>query len=186
MISFDFLRPAQPALLRALIEWRLPSAYYAPAAALCSVLFIAAGAHAIEATRLHAALALESAYRARFDESRVRLRAAGVEVRRVRDLIELDARVRRMSLSGYRNAQNLAGIANALPAHAWLTSIAYDGNDVVLQGRASGLSAVSGVLRGIERARRAGEPVLETTALDDRAEQAEKMSYTVRLRRSAP
>ena len=184
MISFDFLRPAQPAVLRKVLEWRMPSEYYAPAAALCTVLLTALGACVIEQGRLQASLSLESAYRVRYEQSRVQLRAAGVELRRIRELIELDARVRRMTISGYRNAQTLAGIANALPAHAWLTSIAYDGNDVVLEGRAAGLPAIGGVLRGLESMRNAGEPVLETTALDERADGPQKMSYTVRLRRS--
>lgn len=182
MISFDFLHAAQPPLFRKLAQWRAPAEYYAPAAALCTVLLTLAGACAIEESRLHASIALESAYRARYERSREHLRSAGVELRRIREIVELDTRVRRMTASGFRNAQRLAGIANALPSHAWLTSIAYDGDDTLLEGRASGLPAVSAVLRGVERERGLGEPVLESTALDEQSGTGEKISYRVRLR----
>lgn len=182
MISFDFLHAAQPPVIRKIAQWHMPPEYYAPVAALCTVLLCAAGACGIEQSRLRASLVMESAYRIRYDRSRAQLRSAGIELQRIREIVELDNRVRRMTVSGYRNAARLAGIANALPSHAWLTSIAYDGDDIVLEGRASGLPAVAAVLRGIERKRAAGEPVLESTTLDDRANGAEKMIYTVRLR----
>lgn len=184
MISFDFLHAAQPALIRKVAQWRMPPEFYAPAAALCGVLLATAGACGIEESRLHSSLAMESAYRARYEQSRTQLQSAGIELRRIREIIELDDRVRRMTVSGYRNAERLAGIANALPSHAWLTSIAYDGEDIVLKGRASGLPAVGAVLRGIERSRGLGEPALESTTLDDGANSVEKMLYTVRLRRA--
>lgn len=182
MISFDFLHAAQPPLIRKITQWRMPPELYAPVAALCTVLLATAGACAIEQNRLQASLAIESAYRVRYEQSRARLRSAGIELRRIRDIIELDDRVRHMAVSGYRNAARLAGIANALPSHAWLTSIAYDGDDIVLEGRASGLPAVAAVLRDIERKQVAGEPALDSTTLDDRANGVEKMLYTVRLR----
>jgi Fimbrial assembly protein (PilN) len=181
MISFDFSRSAPPEFLRRVLEFRIPDRYHAALMALTGVALTIAGAWSIESHRLHQTLRLQAFYQRRYDSSVHALARANVFEARVKRLSVLAARVRTIRASGYADARRLAEIANNLPRHAWLTSIAYDGDAVSLEGRARDLGVLSDVIRGLTRAPHLHEPVLSSaTVVSDKPEKG-TIKYVLRV-----
>ncbi len=165
MISFDFVRSAPPDWLRYLLEIRVPQRLHnALIGVLAAILFVS-GAWVIEHHRAATARAIEVAYRQRFENSQRALIRTKIFYERVQALIALDRRVRRIVASGDADAYRLAQIANNLPTHAWLTSISRDPSGIALEGRADNLGVLSGVLRGLMRARDLRNPTLTSAQL---------------------
>lgn len=179
--SFDYARSAPPEFVRRVLEFRIPERLYAVLTALSLAGLVVAGAWLIEAHRLHATLYIESIYRTRFEVSERALRKTNVYEKRVRQLLALDAQIRAIRVSGERDARRLAGISNALPAHAWLTSVVYDGDGIALEGRAADLKVLSTVMRELMHAHNVRQPSLVNAALAPEVGRKGEIKYTLRL-----
>jgi Tfp pilus assembly protein PilN len=185
MTSFDYARSAPPECVRRILEFRIPARFHGLLAAFCVAALLVAGAWLVEAHRLQAALDVESIYRRRFDASERALRKTDVYENRVKRLVALDERIRDIQTSGQKDARRLAEIANALPSHAWLTAIAYDGDAIRLEGRARDLRVLSDVVRSLMHAGDLHEPTLSTAALISDPGQ-KGIRYALRLEGSRP
>lgn len=181
MTSFDYARSAPPEFVRRVLEFRIPDRFHAVLAAFCVAALVVTGVWLIEAHRLQAALEVESIYRRRFDASERALRKTDVYENHVKELLALDERIRDIQASGRKDARRLAGIANALPSHAWLTAIAYDGDAIRLEGRAQDLRVLADVVRRLMRASDLREPTLTTAALIGDPGQKSEIKYALRL-----
>lgn len=181
VISFDFSRSAPPEFLRRILEFRIPERYHAALIALTGVALTMAGAWTIESHRLHQTLQLQAVYERRYDSSVRALARTNVFETRVKRLSALAARIRTIRASGYTDARRLAEIANHLPQHAWLTSIAYDGDAVSLEGRARDLGVLSAVIRGLARAPHLREPVLSSATVVSDPPEKGTIRYVLRV-----
>lgn len=165
MTSFDFLRSARPDWLQRVLEIRVPQRLHSALIGLLASLTVIGGAWAIEQHRLAGARAIEAEYRVRFEVSERVLLTTKVFYDQVQALIALDRRVRGIVASGDADARRIAEIANNLPDHAWLTSISRDPSGISLEGRAENLGVLSGVMRGLMRARNLHNPTLTSAQL---------------------
>lgn len=178
---FDYARSAPPEILRRALEFRIPERVRGALTALALAALVVAGAWLIEAHRLQATLQMESIYRTRFDASERALRQTHVYEERVKRLLELDAQIQSIRRSGTLDARRLAEISNALPAHAWLTSIAQEGDAIALEGRAEDLRILSAVMRRLMQAHDIGNPALVNASLVPARGRGNEVKYALRL-----
>jgi hypothetical protein len=160
MIGFDYLHAARPALLRRVMELRIPARVHNPLIALAGAILVVTGAWGIEAYRLQRALQLEARYRQRFEESRLEVARTRIMYGRLERLVALDRRINRIVRSGDDDARRLAEIANRLPERAWLTSISHDSTGIALEGRAEDLTVVSRTVGALAKSRVLRNPTL--------------------------
>ncbi len=153
-MSFDYLRSARADWIRRVMDLRVPPRLHAALLALATAAALAGSVWVVEGCRLAGARRMEAAYSVRFTESERAVRRSNVYYARVNALVALDARVQNIVDSGNRDARRLAEIANNLPPHAWLASIARDDRGVTLEGRARDLRVLGGVLSAFARGRR--------------------------------
>jgi hypothetical protein len=150
MKRFDFLRDGERALPETLRAAFASSAMRAPL--ICAGgIFAAIGiAVAAETYALDAAAHAAQNYEARYATAR----AAGDAVERVQRQAlrssENADRVRWLRGSGTRVAGGLARVANALPAHAWLTAIDRVPGGYTLSGAAADPAAIAGMFGAFE------------------------------------
>jgi hypothetical protein len=181
MICFDFTRSAPPTFVRKLLEFRVPVRYHAGLITLSMTILGLAGAWSIESYRLHDTLAVQFVYQQRYNLSQRALRQAHVYEERVKRIVALDRRIRTIRRSGYAEASRLAEIANNLPSHAWLTTIAYDGDAISIEGQAKDLRALSDVVRGLTHAKHFREPSLVNAAVSTDPRENGLVKYIVRV-----
>jgi hypothetical protein len=186
MISFDFSRSAPPELLRRISELRIPERYHAALMTIAGVILAIAGGWAIESHRLHEIVALHAAYQQRYDESARALKRTNLYEDRVKRLIALAAKIRSVRASGYSDARRLAEIANSLPRHAWLTSIAYDGDAIALEGRTQDLHVLSKVIRALSHTGHLKNPTLSSAMVLAEPPQKKAIKYVLRVESSGP
>jgi Fimbrial assembly protein (PilN) len=186
MISFDFSHSARPEALRRIVEFRVPQHYYAVLLAIAGAIVTIGGAWLIESYRLHQTRDLQAVYQQRYDESVRALKRANVYESRVKRLVALAAKIRSIRSSGYADARRLAEIADNLPPHAWLTSIAYDGDAVSLEGRTKDLAVLSSVIRGLSRAPHLQHPLLSSAAVVSDPGQKHTIRYVLRVESRRP
>jgi Tfp pilus assembly protein PilN len=186
MISFDFSHSAPPEFLRRVSEFRIPERYYAALLAIAGVVLTVGGAWLIESHRLHDTLALQTVYQQRYDESVRALKRANVYEARVKRIVALAAKIRSIRSSGYADARRLAEIANNLPPHAWLTSIAYDGDAISLEGRTKDLRVLGSVIRGLSRAGHLRNPLLSSAMVVSEPPQKNTIKYVLRVESGTP
>ncbi|HEV3153402.1 MAG TPA: PilN domain-containing protein [Candidatus Baltobacteraceae bacterium] len=180
-MTFDYMHSARPRFVTRLIEWRIPSRLQAPALALLCAVICVAGAWTIEHRRFAGALSMESEYQRRYDRIHVQVVRADLYYQRICELVALDRQVRGIVASGDADARRLTEIANAIPPHVWLTGIAWDGSDVVLEGGAKTLSALSGVFHTLARGITVTSPTLVRAQRDARPGADTSTTYTLRL-----
>ena len=181
MISFDYRRSAPPSFIRRIVELRVPEHYQSVLIALGMSAIAVFGAWLIESRRLHQTLEMQSIYQQRFDAAQRALRHAKVYEARIRQLMALDSRLNTIRSSGGADARQLAEIANRLPERAWLTGIAYEGDALAIEGRATDLNALSAVIRNLTNASTMRSPSLvSATAVTD-TNRRPTIKYTLRL-----
>ncbi len=168
MNGFSFLEPGFPLQMeRALAFAR---AHSIALIAACACITLCSGTWAVERVRLHQALALQASYQVRFDLSKRELEARSVSFQRMLDVIAIDREIRHIADSGRTDARRITEVANAIPEHAWLTSVIRTADHMQIEGRARDLSAVSRVMRNLSNERGLANPALKTAALmDERA-----------------
>ncbi len=160
MTAFDYLHAPQPAWVSRVGAIRVPSYLHSALAALFFAVFIVTATWAIESHRLHAALTVQQIYEVRLERSRTDMERTKVLYGRLERLAAIDRQVHEIERSGDLDAKRLAEIADRLPPHAWLTSIARDSDGIALEGRARDLAAVSRTVRALATARLVANPVL--------------------------
>lgn len=168
MIRFDFIRNQQSSTLRRLREIRVPRRLYSAVTALIGAVAIVSGVSLIETYRLHTALTLERQHTDRLATSRAAIVRAHLTYHQLRELIALDERIRQIRGSGSRAAAQLAQVGNRLPAHVWLTAID-SGNGLLIDGEASGLSALSQTVLNLSGDRRTAPVLVNATSFSSNA-----------------
>jgi hypothetical protein len=180
-VRFDYLHSARPVIIQRLLEIRVPERFHGALFAVGAAIAVIGGAWGIQAYRLREALKVQAAYQQRYDETLARLKQTNVYYDRVRAIVALDRQVRQIALSGDTDARTLAEIANRLPQHAWLTGISHDGSGIALQGHAKDLSVLSGVMRGLMRAKQLRNPTLVTASSEKEQGQDAGLKYEVHV-----
>lgn len=181
MISFDYLHRISLFEELALSLEQVPGRMHLPAGALAAALLVAAGSWAIQSHRLNAIVAEREALAARNSQQERILRKTRLYAERVRHLADLASRVRIISRSGFSAAEKLASIAQDLPSNVWLTEIAPEREGLALQGRTSGLNALSDALRGLTRDPRLGEATLASAVFDENASAAIALRFALHI-----
>ncbi|MGZ3499198.1 MAG: PilN domain-containing protein [Vulcanimicrobiaceae bacterium] len=160
MTAFDYLHAPRPAVVRKMLEARVPERLHNPLLALGLAIAVVVGAWGIESYRLQSAVRLEERYQQRFDQSRRELARTKVFYSRLQRLVALDKQIAAIVRSGDDDARRLAEIANRLPERAWLTSISRDATGISLEGRAENLRVVSRTMGALAQSRVLRNPVL--------------------------
>lgn len=153
MTNFNFLRGPAPMWVRGLQGVRIPEHLMRGLLAVAVSLTVAGGGMVIERYRLRSAQARQAAYRDRFERSTTTLARARLDYDQVRGLLTLQQKLTKVSESGDVQALRLAGIAHAVPPHAWLTSLRERDGAVALEGGAASLARIADVLRGLTTVR---------------------------------
>ena len=120
---------------------------------------------AIERDRYYQTALLAQQYNARFETGRRRLHESTLYYRRTFALLTLDKQVHDIMASSDADASRIALLANALPPHAWLTSMTLRGDGIDLEGEVRDFGVVSDVLWSLAHTRGLREPVLKGAAL---------------------
>lgn len=149
VIAFNFLRPPLPVWAQRLQQICMPAQSAQAFFVMGASLAIVAGVMLIEHERLERAQAAEAAYRLRFERSTVALKEARLCYDRVRSLMALQQKLTNVSESGDVQALRLARIANAVPAHAWLTSLTERDRSIAVEGGTASLETLADALRGL-------------------------------------
>lgn len=186
MNSFDYLHDERDGLLARILDFRVPERMRGACTAVASVTFFVLSAWMLEAYRLHDALTSQAALQARLDATTAAVARTKVYYDRVVRIVAIDRQVREIVQSGDDRARQLAEIANAIPDHAWLTSIAADGSDIELDGSARDLTTLGLAFRSFARARSLGPPMLVRTESQSPRGRAPLVKYAMRLRGTAP
>lgn len=185
-MRFDYLHSARPLLVQRMLEIRVPERFHTALFALVGSVIVIAGAWGIDAYRLRQALRVEAVYQQRYDETARALKKTNLYYDRVKELVDLDRRVRKIAASGDADARTLAEIANRLPPHAWLTGIAHDATGLALDGRAKDLGVLSRVMQGLMHAKHLRSPTLISAGLDKERGQDTAMKYEIHIDGAAP
>ena len=177
MKRFDFLRDGDRALPEALQAPFGSSAIRAPLICAAGIVAAIGIAVAAETYAIDAATRAAQGYEARYATARAAREAvARVQRQALRSRGGAD-RVRRLRGSGARVAGELARIANALPAQAWLTAIDRVPGGYTLSGAAADPAAIAGVLGAFE----AQAPVLGSV---DGATGSQSARFTITIEAS--
>jgi Tfp pilus assembly protein PilN len=134
MIRFDFLHDAPPAAWAELLRARIPDRLRTALAATCTIAVVLIAWWAVEKVAIRQAQHEFTRLKAMADASRADLARAHVRRSHVEALLALDARVRRIRLSGAELSGRLSDIANHLPERAWTTSIRDDAGELEIDG----------------------------------------------------
>lgn len=151
MKSFDFLRDPVEGLWGRVLEVELPRRFVAP---LLSSAFVLAGvalSTAIDVRALHSERTMQR-------QAEVRLGRLDREVemlRMAREALQLSQRrirrLRELRQSGFRTADRIARLGNALERGTWATSISTQASLASVKGESDGLSALSGFVANVVR-----------------------------------
>ncbi|MBV8639368.1 MAG: PilN domain-containing protein [Candidatus Eremiobacteraeota bacterium] len=93
-------------------------------------------------------------------------------------LLALDAKLRRIRLSGSMLSHRLADIGNHVPSEAWLTSIVRTDDGLELRGRAQGLHVLSETVADLMSSSAASSPTLVRAVREEHG--APLISFTIR------
>lgn len=176
-MRFSYLRHSPPDAIERLRALRIAPELQAPLSALVTACAVILGwwcleRHWIAVARLEEARAL-----AHLQDSRNAFAATKIVRADVNRLLALDARLRRIRVSGSVVARSVVRIADELPKRAWLTSITPFQSGLELQGYAAGLDTLSETVKRLDR--RGSAPVLVRAAGEDRSPAF--LSFTVRI-----
>ncbi|MDQ2871526.1 MAG: PilN domain-containing protein [Candidatus Eremiobacteraeota bacterium] len=181
LTGFDYLHDARPVWLMRLYAMRVPAYLHNAASALFCAIVIVLGAWGIEVNRLHVALTTQQLFEVRFEASRTEMERTNVLYDRLKRLAGVDRQVHDIERSGDLDARRLAEIADRLPTHAWLTSIARDDSGLTLEGRARDLAVIGRTVRALATGRFIGNPVLLSATADSDAGGHPLMRYQLHV-----
>lgn len=181
MTGFNYLHDAQPEVLDHIQRFRLPkyltTPVYVAATAACVIVAVTALLH----LRCAAAQSDVESAQARFDTSKAALSQAKLARTDVEALLKLDGRLREIRSSGTALAVRLANIANHVPKHAWLSSIANAPNGYEVDGEAEGLAGLGDTIDGFIASRAVTHPRLVHAAIEDRSHGVGILAFEVQL-----
>jgi Tfp pilus assembly protein PilN len=121
-----------------------------PLAALGLALAATGGVWGWETARFGAAARAADAVAVELDDIEPRLVAVHAAQRDLARLRAEAQRIAEVARTGARAANDVATLGDALPADAWLTSLRFDGVTLSLDGRGSGVDAVTQTLHAME------------------------------------
>ncbi len=158
----------------------VPARVRRPLAALAGALALVAALDGLQAVRLARATdagRLAAERLAGSERAVQRVRAVESDVVRLRAIVQRVAAIRR---SGPAQAGAIAGLGNAVPGDAWLSSIRVEHGGYTLEGRGARLSAVGTLMAAL-----AGAPAGGAARLLDVHDQADRsgVSYAIALER---
>jgi hypothetical protein len=181
MTSFDYLHARRRQSFRQTIERIVPPGLLLPCLGTIAAFSVVVCAWAVQAHRLHRALRAEAAYEMRYEQTDRQVRAASRAVAKERSMERLDKRLQLITGSGYAEARRLAEIANDVPRHAWITTIArrQDGYDV--EGGTKSLTSVGALIAALLRARYLRNPLLVNVTRAGMAAGGSSIKYDLRL-----
>lgn len=168
MTRFDYLRDAPPESIERVRAIRISASLRWPLAVLTAVVVTHACASGIFTLALSEARSTERAAAVRLEASTVALARVRLTKVRVDDLIALDRRLREIRSSGSRVSARLADIANHVPAHAWLTTLARTPNGFEMVGKSSGLPALGATMSSLMTSSAIVSPTLIRASGDER------------------
>jgi len=184
--SFDYLHGERANPLARILDYRLPARMHGACLALAGASFFVLCAWMVEVYRLHDALGSQAALQARLDATTAAVERTKLYYDRVVRIVAIDRQVREIVQSGDRRARELAQIANGIPPHAWLTSIAADGTGVELDGSARDLSTLALAFRSFSGTGSVGAPSLIRTESQRVPGRAPLVKYSMRLTGTSP
>lgn len=148
-MRFDYLHDAPPEALERLRALRIARSVRWPLAVLTAIVVTQAAASAIFTLAIGEARATEREAAVRLEASTAALARVRLAKVRVDDLVALDRQIREIRGSGSRVSARLADIANHVPAHAWLTTLARTPNGFEIIGKSSGLPALGATISSL-------------------------------------
>jgi len=143
MMRFDYLHDGVPDAIDRLRNVRVSNEVKRALVACVVALLFASGTFGIERLRVAQAASIDAQAYARLTATRRELAATNLERIRIETLLDLDRRLRAIHRSGALLARRIVDIANHVPTHVWLTTIARTPSGITIDGRAEGLRAVS-------------------------------------------
>lgn len=177
-MRFNYLRDTSPELVEQVRALRVPAALQVPLSALFTAVVVVTAWWFLEGHWISEAAREEAIASIRLEQSRQAFAATKLVRSDVDELLALDARLRRIRLSGSVLSYRLADIGNHVPHEAWLTSIARTGESLELRGRAKGLHVLSATVADLMSSNAASSPTLVRAAREERA--ASLIDFTIR------
>lgn len=181
MTSFDYLHAKRPQSLWQMLERLIPQECIAPWFGVTAALVVVACAWAIQAHRLDRALRAEAAYETRYESAERQVRIANRAAARRIAIDRMGLRLQAIAGSGYGEARRLAEIANNIPQHAWITTIARRRSGYYVEGGADNLSRVGALLAALMHARYVREPMLVSVTSAGSGSGDFRVKYGLRL-----
>jgi Tfp pilus assembly protein PilN len=169
MMRFNYLSDAPPEVIERVRALRIAAELRTPLYAFVTACFVVLAWCALERQWISGSIHEEAVAAMRLERSRAAFAATKLVRANVEDLLALDARVRKIRLSGSRLAGRLADIGNRIPAQAWLTSIDRSNDGFELEGRAEGLNVLSRTVASLMSATAASSPTLVRAVKEDSA-----------------
>lgn len=168
IVRFNYLRDASPDLVEQIRAFRVPPQLRFPFVSLFTAVVVVTTWWFLESHWVSEAAREEAIASTRLEQSRQEFTATKLVRSDVDDLLALDARLRRIRLSGSFLSARLADIANHVPHEAWLTSIARTDDGLELQGRAKGLHVLSATVADLMSSSAASSPTLVRAVREER------------------
>lgn len=180
-MRFDFLHDGPPLAIERFRAFVIPEYLRLPLGALITAILVVAAWHGLERGWITRARHEDRIAQERLQDMRAAFAATNLERRNIEQLLVLDRRLREIRLSGTRVSRQFAALANALPSKTWLTSIAPDGNGVLVEGRSEGLQVLATTIQALAPL----SPALVRAVRDGR-DGGKLMSFSVRISAGAP
>lgn len=179
--GFNYLRDGAPEAFEYLRPSRIPEALRTPLAALLTAFVVVGLWWAVEQLLLSQAQRELATQSWRLAASKAELTELKLRKLHLEDLTALDARLRRIRLSGATVAKSLAEVANHIPRTAWLTSIAQVSGGLEIDGRAQGLDALSATVADLTSNANGAAPDLVRATKEERDRSQAIIAFTVRV-----
>ena len=177
-MRFNYLCDAPPELVERLRGVRVSAQLRTPLSATATALFVVCAWWFLERHWISEAAREEAIAAVRLEQSRAAFASTKLVRADVDQLLALDARLRRIRLSGSVLSHRLADVGNHVPTRAWLTSIARTSDGLELHGRAEGLNVLSETVADLMSSKAAASPTLVRAVREDR--ETGVINFTIR------
>lgn len=168
MMRFDYLHDAPPEAIERVRGLRIATSLRWPLAVFGAIVVTHAAASAIFALGTAEARVTEREAAHRLEASTAALARVRLTRVRVDELVALDRRMREIRSSGSRVSARLADIANHVPAHAWLTTLARTPDGFEIVGKSSGLPALGATMSSLMTSSSIAAPTLVRAGGEER------------------
>jgi hypothetical protein len=148
-MTFDYLRDAPPEVFDRAKSLCADANLRGIAGFLAASAFAIAMSWMLEAVHLHEARTMVQRAQEQLDRSTVAAVRVNAEIRSLHVLLALDKRLRDIKLSPVRTANELADLAQRVPARTWLVTLSSTSSGFELSGRAVGLGPVGKALAAL-------------------------------------